>query len=88
MANPDPARAVAGPMSRAEVVHKPGIDDSAKRTRHRQLSLLRVLAAVAIAGLGVVFDSSIVYGNANLLSVLAHALAIYQLGVGLRGLAP
>jgi ribosomal protein L7/L12 len=82
------ARGGAGPMSKAEVVHKPGIDNSAERTRARQIALLRVLGAVGIGALGVLFDSSIAYGNANLLSVLAHALAIYQLGVGLRGLAP
>jgi hypothetical protein len=85
MPSPEIPRA-AGPMSRAEVVHKPGIDNSAERTRRRQLSLLRVLGAVGIGAIGYVLDSSIVYGNANLLSVLAHAVAIYQLGIGLRGL--
>jgi hypothetical protein len=85
---PAGVRSAAGPMSRAEVVHKPGIDDSAQRTRARQIALLRVLGGVGIAALGVLFDSSIAYGNANMLSVLAHAVAIYQLGVGLRGLSP
>lgn len=87
-ASPEVSRGLAGPMSRAEVVHKPGVDNTTERTRRRQLSLLRVLAAIAIGALGVVFDSSIVYGNASVLSVLVHALAIYQMGVGLRGLAP
>jgi hypothetical protein len=85
---PDGVRSAAGPMSKAEVVHKPGIDNSAQRSRARQIALLRVLGGVGIAALGVLFDSSIVYGNANTLSVLAHAVAIYQLGVGLRGLSP
>jgi hypothetical protein len=83
----DVARGGAGPMSRAAVVHKPGIDPKAGRTRRRQVALVRVLGAVAIGALGVVFDSSILYGNANVMSVLAHALAIYQFGVGLRGMA-
>jgi hypothetical protein len=78
----------AGPMSRAAVVHKPGIDPKSSPSRRRQIALLRLLSAVAIGALGVMFDSSIVYGNANLLSVLAHALAIYQFGVGIRGMAP
>jgi hypothetical protein len=78
----------AGPMSRAAVVHKPGIDPKAAPGRRRQIALLRVLGAIAIGTLGIMFDSSIMYGNANVLSVLAHALAIYQLGVGLRGMTP
>jgi hypothetical protein len=87
MSNPDVARGGAGPMSRAAVVHKPGIDAKAGRSRRRQIALLRVLGAVVIGALGVVFDSSILYGNANVISVLAHTLAIYQFGVGLRGMA-
>lgn len=86
MSNPDVARGGAGPMSRAAVVHKPGIDPKAGRARRRQIALVRLLGAVAIGALGVVFDSSILYGNANVMSVLAHALAIYQFGVGVRGM--
>jgi hypothetical protein len=86
MSNPDLARGVPGPMSRAAVVHKPGVDPKDTPSRRRQIALLRVLVAIGIGALGVVFDSSIVYGNANLISVVAHAVGIYQLGVGLRGL--
>jgi ribosomal protein L7/L12 len=84
----DISRVGPGPMSRAAVVHKPGIDPKDQSSRRRQLALLRVLGAVGVAALGFVFDSSIAYGNANLISVVAHAVAIYQLGVGLRGLTP
>jgi hypothetical protein len=86
MSNPDVVRGGAGPMSRAAVVHKPGIESKDSRLRRRQIALARVLGAVAIGTLGVVFDVSIVHGNANVASVLAHALAIYQFGVGLRGM--
>jgi ribosomal protein L7/L12 len=88
VSNPDLARGGAGPMSRAAVVHKPGIDPKATPSRRRQIALLRILGAVAIAALGIQLDSSILWGNANVFSVLAHALAIHQLGVGVRGVAP
>jgi hypothetical protein len=81
------AERVPGPaMSRAAVV-----DQTARAQRdpsQRTYALLRVLAAFTIAALGIWFDNSIAYGNANSLSVLAHAVAIYQLGLGLRGLTP
>jgi len=86
ISNPDIVRGVPGPMSRAAIVHKPGVDPKDSPARRRQIALLRVLGAIGVGALGVVFDSSIVYGNANLISVLAHAVGIYQLGVGLRGL--
>jgi ribosomal protein L7/L12 len=78
-----------GPMSRAAVVHQTGNESAAKSAaRVRQVALLRILAGVGIAALGISFDSSIIWGNANSISLLAHAIAIYQLGVGLRELAP
>jgi hypothetical protein len=49
---------------------------------------LRMLGAVSVAAAGIWLDSSIVYGNANLLSVIMHGLAIYQFGVGARGMLP
>ena len=76
------------PMSRAAVVHKPGITDKAPYSQRRQLSLLRMLGAVLVVAAGIWLDSSIIYGNANLLSVIAHGAAIYQFGVGLRGMFP
>jgi hypothetical protein len=76
------------PMSRAAVVHKPGIVDKEPYSRQRQLALLRMLGAVSLGAAGIWLDSSIIYGNASLLSVILHGLAIYQFGVGLRGILP
>jgi hypothetical protein len=86
MSNPDIGTG-PGPMSRAAVIQQPSAAELAAPKRQRQIALLRVLGAVAVAAIGIQLDSSIVYGNANLLSVVAHAVAIYQLGIGLRGMA-
>jgi len=75
-------------MSRAAVVHKPGIAAKEPYSRRRQLGLLRMLGAVSVAAAGVWIDSSIIYGNANPLSVILHGVAIYQFGVGMRGMLP
>jgi hypothetical protein len=77
-----------GPMSRAAVVTKTGPASLAPARRRRTIALLRVFGAVCAAAGGVWFESSIVYGNANIVSVLVHAAAIYQCGVGLRGMLP
>jgi hypothetical protein len=70
-------------MSRAAVVQP--VVAKVRDPRKRQIALLRMLAALLIAACGIWLESSIVYGNANLGSVLAHAVAIYQLGLGVWG---
>jgi hypothetical protein len=77
-------RSGAGPMSRAAVVQPVAIH--VRDPRQRQVALLRMCGALLIAASAIWLDSSIAYGNANLVSVLAHALVIYQLGVGVREL--
>lgn len=83
LSSPEIPRDLA-PLSRAAVVHKPGVSTKVPPSP-RSIAALRVLIGVGVGVLGIVFDNSIVYGNANLLSVAAHAFGIYQLGVGLRG---
>ncbi len=51
-----------------------------------RLPLLRLLVAVVIFGLGAHLDNSILYGSASWPSLGLHACAIYQLGLGLRGI--
>ncbi len=75
-----------GPMSRAAVVVKTGPTAAFEGRRRRQIAVLRMLGAILIAATGFWLDSSIIHGTANLSSVLVHAFAIYQLGVGLRGM--
>jgi hypothetical protein len=77
-------RVGGGPMSRAAVVQP--VAAKVRDPRKRQLALLRMLAGLLIAACGIWLDSSVVYGNANLISVLAHAVGIYQLGLGAWGL--
>jgi hypothetical protein len=79
-------RGAAGPMSRAELVHPVAV--VVRDPRVRQIALLRVLGASLVGACGVWLDSSIGLGNASTLSVIAHAVGIYQLGLGLRGLWP
>lgn len=88
LSNPDIARSGPGPIARAAVVQKPSIDPKHSPAQLRKIAVLRVVGALGVVAAGIVFDSSIVYGNANLISVIAHAVAIYQLGIGLRGLTP
>jgi|GEM_PF-6876158 len=53
----------------------------------RTLPLLQVLFAFAVAAIGYWADSSVIFGNASLWSVIAHGAALYQLILGVRGLA-
>lgn len=53
----------------------------------RTLPLLQVLFAFAVAAIGHWADSSVIFGNASLWSVIAHGAALYQLILGVRGLA-
>jgi hypothetical protein len=70
-------------MSRAAVVEKRGV---AQTQAPRSLALMQLLAAVLVVGLGVRFDSSVVYGNASPFSVVVHGLAIQQFVLGVWGL--
>jgi ribosomal protein L7/L12 len=54
--------------------------------KSKALPLLSLLAAAGVGVSGVLLDNSIFYGNANLFSVLAHGLALQQLGYGLWGM--
>jgi uncharacterized protein (DUF2267 family) len=70
------------PMSRAAVVERP----APKAARSRTVPLLQLLAALCVGVMGYWFDSSIAFGNASPLSVIAHGLALQQLLLGIRGL--
>jgi hypothetical protein len=70
------------PMSRAEVV--PRVAPVARPSK--ALPLARVLGAVVIAVVGLHFDNTIVFGNANWFSVVLHGLALHQLLLGVWGL--
>lgn len=70
------------PMSRAAVVERPVVE----APRSRTVPLLQLLAAMCVAVCGYWFDSSIAFGNASPISVIAHGLALQQLCLGVRGM--
>jgi len=59
---------------------------AAEAPRSRSVPLLQLLAACGVFAAGYWVDSSILYGNASPVSVVAHGLALQQLLLGLRGL--
>jgi hypothetical protein len=67
-------------MSRAALVQHAAPADE---TGDRSVALLQQLAAVIVVVGGAHFDSSIMYGNASVFSVVLHGLALQQLGYGL-----
>jgi hypothetical protein len=71
------------PNARAAVVERAAPAEKPTRS----LPLLQVCFAVAVAAIGVWTDSSVIFGNASLWSVIAHGVALYQLFLGVRGLA-
>lgn len=71
------------PHGRAAVVTH--ATQTEKRTR--TVPLLQVCFGLAVVAIGHWVDSSIIYGNASLWSVIAHGVALYQLILGVRGLA-
>ena len=81
-ARPRPADG-ASPHGRAATVQHAPKAQNATRT----LPLLQVLFAFAVAAIGYWADSSVIFGNASLWSVIAHGAALYQLILGVRGLA-
>jgi ribosomal protein L7/L12 len=76
-AQPGPA-----PLTRAAVVARP----ESPGTRSRTLPLLQLLGGLGVCVAGYWLDSSILFGNAGILSVIAHGLALQQLALGVRGL--
>lgn len=78
-------RAAEGPVShgRAAVLQRP----VQVETPTRAVPLLQVCFALAVAAIGYWADSSVIFGSAGLWSVIAHGVALYQLILGVRGLA-
>lgn len=78
-------RAADGPAphGRAAVVQRAG----PARPQSRTVPLLQVCFALGVAAVGYWADSSVIFGSASLLSVIAHGVALYQLVLGVRGLA-
>jgi hypothetical protein len=71
------------PHARAGMVRREAPTEKSTRA----LSLLQLCFALAVAAIGFWSDSSVIYGSANLWSVIAHGVALYQLFLGVRGLA-
>ncbi|MEY4583249.1 MAG: hypothetical protein RL701_7952 [Pseudomonadota bacterium] len=57
-----------------------------EKSRARDVPLLQVFGALVVAAIGHWLDSSVIYGNASTISVIAHGLALQQLILGVRGL--
>lgn len=72
------------PLSAAAVVSRP----VPTKDKARSIALLQLLIALAVVSIGHWSNSSPVYGNAGLLSVIAHGLALQQLLLGARRLLP
>jgi hypothetical protein len=68
-----------------EGIDVPDVDDRISRMTRAGGMLL---SAVAVFGLGIYLDRSILHGTANPLWIGLHAFAIYALGVGVAGLRP
>lgn len=83
-ARPAPAPVPVSAATKAEVRAKLQAQNVALPSL--RIPLLRVLSAVAIVALAVWVDNSILYGSANWLGLGAHAVAIYLLGLGLKGI--
>jgi hypothetical protein len=92
----EPQRADTGPKPvmrpRAPEASRPTVQEQAAprattpAVRSRDLPLLQILVALAVAAIGHWLDSSVIYGNAGVVSVIAHGLAFQQLVLGVRGL--
>jgi hypothetical protein len=78
-------RAADGPApnARAAVVQRAAPAENTSRS----LPLLQVCFAFAVAAIGYWTDNSVIFGSASLWSVIAHGVALYQLLLGVRGLA-
>jgi hypothetical protein len=75
------ARSRPPPLTRAAVVQR-----AAPVERSRAVPLLRLLGAIGVCVMCYWLDSSILFGDAGTLSVIAQGLALQQLVLGVRGL--
>ncbi|HEX2677864.1 MAG TPA: hypothetical protein VHM19_14525 [Polyangiales bacterium] len=80
-----PRSAATGVEAVAARAPKPPPSPRAERTKRVGVALVRLLFSLAVIASGLWLDDSIVRGNASPPSLLLHAFAIYQLGLGLRG---
>ena len=71
------------PHARAAVIERTGPAPEESRT----IPLLQVCFALGVVAIGYWTDSSVIFGSASLWSVIAHGVALYQLILGVRGLA-
>ncbi|HET8936451.1 MAG TPA: hypothetical protein VFN67_23565 [Polyangiales bacterium] len=80
-----PRAAEGGPVqhARAAVIDRTGRAADATRT----IPLLQVCFALGVVAVGYWVDSSVIFGSASLSSVIVHGVALYQLILGVRGLA-
>jgi hypothetical protein len=82
VARPRPADGPA-PHARAAVVQR----SNTVEERSRSIPLLQLCFALGVVAVGYWADSSVIFGSASLWSVIAHGVALYQLILGVRGLA-
>lgn len=82
-ARPRAAEGGPAPHARAAVIERTGPVEQETRT----IPLLQVCFAIGVCAVGYWVDSSVIFGSASLWSVVAHGVALYQLILGVRGLA-
>ena len=56
--------------------------------KSRLVSVLELVAGVAVFAIGLRLDNTILHGNADTIWLVLHAFGLYGIGSGLYGLRP
>jgi hypothetical protein len=72
--------------ARAPVKGEPVAKTASQERRSRALAVAEILGAAAVLYFGLRLDDTVLHGNASLVSLALHGVAIYALGAGLAGL--
>jgi len=86
-----PRLELPGPVASAPEVQPkeaPPASSAPATARSRVIALLELVGGLVVLYMGLRFGDSVLHGNASLLSVAVHGLALYGLGAGLVGLRP
>ena len=56
--------------------------------KSRMVAVLELIAGLAVFGLGLQLDNTVLHGNADTIWLVLHGFALYGIGAGLYGLRP
>ena len=71
-----------GPASAAEALPR------VSSRKSRLVAVLELVAGLAVFGLGLQLDNTVLHGNADTIWLVLHGFALYGIGAGLYGLRP